>query len=235
MKQALSSPIFALEPSWQRVLAEELKAPYLVELVSFVERERASGKHVYPPEDQVFNALWKTPYDKVKVVIVGQDPYHGPGQAHGLCFSVNKGVPLPPSLQNIFKEIHDDLGASIPSHGCLSSWAEQGVLLLNATLTVEESNPLSHHGKGWERFTDAIIKALCCRDEPIVFVLWGKSAKDKCESIRRGTGEGAQHYILTSAHPSPLSAYRGFFGCRHFSKINEILAMLGKKPIDWRI
>lgn len=238
MEKMTSSAIkypFELESSWLKALEDELQEPYLLELTAFIDMERAAGKAVYPPEKDVFNAFWMTPYKKVKVVIIGQDPYHGPGQAHGLSFSVNKGVKLPPSLQNIFKEIQSDIGLTKPAHGCLKSWAEQGVLLLNATLTVLEGAPLSHHGKGWERFTDAVVRVLCNREDPIVFVLWGKHARDKCESILTRTENGAKHIVLTAAHPSPLSAYRGFLGCSHFSKINEILASLGKDPIKWKI
>lgn len=222
---------FNLEPSWQDALKGELQKPYIQELIQFVDSERNRGEIVYPPEDEMFNALWKTPFHKVKVVIMGQDPYHGPGQAHGMCFSVNRGVPVPPSLKNIFTELQNDLGICPPKHGCLESWAEQGVLLLNATLTVTESNPMAHHGKGWERFTDAVVYALLERTDPIIFLLWGKNAQDKCQHIRAKSN----HRILTAAHPSPLSAYRGFFGCRHFSKVNEMLVAMGGKPIDWRL
>lgn len=223
--------LFNLESSWQKVLEKELQKPYIQQLEDFIESERESGDNIYPPQGEVFNAFWKTPFNEVKVVIMGQDPYHGPGQAHGLSFSVNKGVPQPPSLKNIFTELHNDLGILNPRHGCLESWAQQGVLLLNATLTVRESDPMSHHGKGWELFTDAVVHALLERNDPIIFILWGKSAQDKCNHIRAKSN----HRILTSAHPSPLSAYRGFFGCRHFSKVNELLISMGKKPIDWRL
>ncbi len=216
---------FTLEPSWQRALEEELKKPYLEKLAAFVKEERRSNDPVYPPEELVFNALIKTPFDKVRVVIVGQDPYHGPGQAHGLAFSVPKRIRPPPSLQNIFKELREDLGIAIPSHGCLEKWAEQGVLLLNVTLTVRESKPLSHHKKGWEQFTDAIISKLASRKDPIIFVLWGNNASKKCSHIPE------RHTILKAAHPSPLSAYGGFFGCHHFSQINKLL----DKPIDWQL
>lgn len=168
---------FVLEPSWQKVMEEELKSPYMVQLAAFLKQERAGQLPVYPPEDLVFNAFSKTPYDQVKVVIVGQDPYHGPGQAHGLCFSVPIGVPPPPSLLNIFKEMAEDLGCPMPQHGCLTSWAKQGVMLLNATLTVRQGQPMSHFGKGWERFTDAVIERLNQRKDPVIFVLWGNSAK----------------------------------------------------------
>ncbi len=216
---------FVLEASWQRVLDEEMRKPYMVQLAAYVEQERAGETPVYPPRDLVFNAFQKTPYDKVKVVIVGQDPYHGPGQAHGLSFSVPKGVPAPPSLQNIFKELASDMGCTMPTHGCLTSWAEQGVMLLNATLTVRQGQSMSHHGKGWERFTDAVIAKLNERKEPIVFLLWGKSAEKKCSHIN------PQHHVLTAPHPSPLSAHRGFLGCRHFSQTNSFL----KDSINWQI
>lgn len=222
---------FELEPSWKGVLADELEKPYIVKLAAFVEKERAMGIHVYPPIDLVFNAFWQTPYDKVKVVIMGQDPYHGPGQAHGLSFSVPKGIPPPPSLQNIFKEQVKDVGITMPKHGCLLEWANQGVMLLNATLTVRQGEAKSHYGKGWEQFTDAVIAKLAEREDPVIFVLWGRSAKDKCQHILQD--EKKHHYILTAAHPSPLSAHNGFFGCRHFSKTNKILKNNNKNPINW--
>lgn len=221
---------FCLEPSWQNALLDELKKPYIAKLAAFIKSERAKSDPIYPPEELVFNALKQTPFDKVRVVIVGQDPYHGPEQAHGLCFSVPVGVALPPSLKNIFKELQDDLGIPKPAHGCLLKWAQQGVLLLNATLTVKESSPLSHHKKGWELFTDAIIQKLAEKDEPVIFVLWGKNALSKCKHLQEKI-QNKPHKILTAAHPSPLSAYAGFFGCRHFSKINKLL----KDPIDWQL
>lgn len=224
---------FLLEPSWQKVLEDELTKPYIAQLAAFIERQYASGAAVYPPKDLIFNALRMTPYDKVRVVIVGQDPYHGPGQAHGLSFSVPKGVPLPPSLQNIFKELNADLQVPMPSHGCLISWAEQGVLMLNATLTVMDGQPMSHHNKGWELFTDAIIAKLCERKDPVIFVLWGKSAQEKCRHIF--AVKDGNHVLLKAPHPSPFSAHQGFFGCRHFSKINEILISQGQAPINWAI
>lgn len=223
---------FELEPSWMDVLADELSQPYIDELAAFVARERAGRLPVYPPADLVFNAFFKTPYNSVKVVVVGQDPYHGPGQAHGLSFSVPRGIPQPPSLQNIFKELLSDLNISSPSHGCLVKWAEQGVMLLNAALTVRQGEPMSHHGKGWERFTDAVIKALIRRKEPVIFVLWGKAAQEKYCHI---TNSSVQHAVLKAAHPSPFSAYQGFFGCHHFSKINQLLTENGMEPIDWRL
>jgi uracil-DNA glycosylase len=226
--------LFEMEPSWQAVLGEELRQPAMAKLAAFVERERASGAVVYPPKDLIFNAFWQTPYDKVKVLIMGQDPYHGPGQAHGLSFSVPKGVPPPPSLQNIFKELSDDLQIERPSHGCLTKWAEQGVMLLNATLTVRQGEPMSHHGQGWELLTDWVIGKLCEREAPIAFVLWGKSAQDKCKRIK-GLGSKASHYLLKAAHPSPLSAHQGFMGCRHFSLVNKWLLQHCLEPIDWNI
>lgn len=225
---------FEIEPSWQAVLKDELQKPYLWHLKAFLEKERTGKVPVFPPEDLVFNAFWKTPFDKVRVIVVGQDPYHGPGQAHGLSFSVAKGVPTPPSLQNIFKEIEQDLQLPIPSHGNLISWAEQGVMMLNATLTVRQSEAMSHHGKGWEQFTDAVILQLAKRSTPVIFVLWGKNAQGKCKFLN-GMLEQSQHAILTAAHPSPFSVHQGFFGCKHFSKINEILIKRGESPIDWQI
>lgn len=226
--------LFELEPSWRAALKDELQKPYLAKLAAFVARERAGGASVYPPQELVFNSFWQTPFHQVKVLIMGQDPYHGPGQAHGLCFSVPKGVPAPPSLQNIYKEIGEDLGLPVPGHGCLINWARQGVMLLNATLTVRQGEPLSHHGQGWEQFTDAVIQKLSERDEPLVIVLWGKSAQDKCKRIP-GIGSKASHCVLKAAHPSPLSAYQGFMGCRHFSQINKWLAQHGQEPIDWNL
>lgn len=223
---------FDIEPSWNRVLAEELQKPYVTRLAAFVKQERELGA-VYPPEDLVFNAFRQTPYDKVKVVIVGQDPYHGPGQAHGLSFSVPKGVAPPPSLRNIFKELAEDLHLPIPNHGCLLKWAKQGVLLLNATLTVRQATPLSHHNQGWETFTDAVIRMLAQKQTALIFVLWGKNALEKCKNVPELVH--AKHHLLTAAHPSPYSASNGFFGCRHFSQINDILKKQGQEPIDWTL
>jgi uracil-DNA glycosylase len=224
---------WTLEPSWQKVLADELQKPYISQLEQFVEQQRRLGLPVYPPAELTFSAFQKAPFNRVRVCIVGQDPYHGPGQAHGLCFSVQKGIPFPPSLRNIFKELSDDLGISPPKHGCLDRWAEQGVLLLNATLTVTDGRPKSHYGKGWEQFTDAVIQCLARRKEPVVFVLWGSSAQEKWRHVV-GAAQG-QHLVLRAAHPSPLSAYNGFFGCGHFSKINRFLAQHGSPPIDWEL
>lgn len=217
--------------SWSSVLREELEASYFKTLMKFIEEEYENRGGVYPPKNLIFNALNLTPYESVKVVILGQDPYHGPGQAMGLAFSVNPGVPLPPSLKNIFKELESDLGSPAPTNGCLQRWAEQGVLLLNATLTVRDGAPLSHHKKGWERFTDAIIRRLGEREDPVIFVLWGKSAEKKLHVL--SPAQKAQHNILTTSHPSPLSAYQGFLGCRHFSQINKTLKTYGKQEILW--
>ena len=219
-----------LEESWKRVLAEEFADPYLRDLKVFLLEERKAGRTFYPPGPLIFKALDATPFDRVKVVILGQDPYHGPGQADGLCFSVPDGVQPPPSLLNIFKELHFDLGIPVPTHGNLEKWARQGVLLLNATLTVRAREAASHQNRGWERFTDAIIGQLNARKEGLVFVLWGRSAKDKGRIIER-----QRHLVLAAAHPSPLSANSGFFGCRHFSAINRYLAERGQMPIDWTL
>ena len=219
---------------WYLQLKDEFNQPYFHNLMDFIERERSS-KVVFPPEEKVFNSLLMTPYREVKVVIVGQDPYHGMGQANGLSFSVSSGVALPPSLKNIYKELVDDLGIPFPQQGCLSSWASQGVLLLNATLTVVEKKPMSHAGKGWETFTDAILRELCNREDPVIFVLWGNHADKKFSRVLTHSKKVNPHYILRSAHPSPLSSYRGFFGCKHFSKINHLLKEMGKDPIRWEI
>ncbi len=212
---------------WDEVLAGEFTKEYFAKLRAFVEAEYASHK-IYPPKRDIFNALAACPYSETKVVILGQDPYHGEGQAHGLCFSVNRGVKIPPSLVNIYKELEQDLGVKPPQHGCLTSWAEQGVLLLNAVLTVREGEPNSHKGKGWEIFTDAIIRKLNEREKPMVFILWGANAKAKQELITNN-----RHLILTGAHPSPLSAYNGFFGGAYFSRANRFLSLENQEPIDW--
>ncbi len=229
----VAEKIAYMEASWLDRLAPEFEKPYMKTLEAFLGREIASGVVVYPPFEQVFNAFCQTPFDEVKVVIIGQDPYHGPGQAHGLSFSVPKGIPLPPSLQNIFKELKEDLSVPSPPHGCLIEWARQGVLLLNATLTVRADQPRSHHGHGWELFTDRVVQILCERKEPMVFLLWGKSALEKFQHIP--SSQDSPHLVLTAAHPSPLSAHAGFFGCRHFSKANEFLKSKGCTPIDWKI
>lgn len=219
-----------LHPSWLKAIGGEFDKPYMQSLRAFLQAEKQAGKVIYPAGSNIFNAFNTTPFDAVKVVILGQDPYHGPGQAHGLCFSVLPGVPLPPSLLNIFKEIQQDLGIPVPRQGCLQNWAEQGVLLLNATLTVEQGRAGSHQGKGWETFTDEAIMALNREREGLVFLLWGAYAQKKSALI-----DARKHLILKSPHPSPLSAHRGFFGSRHFSKTNEWLRGRGAAPIDWRV
>ncbi|TGM73240.1 uracil-DNA glycosylase [Leptospira mtsangambouensis] len=216
-----------IESGWKEVLRDEFEKPYFSNLREWV-RDQYKSSTVFPPAKLIFNAFDSCPFDKVKVVILGQDPYHGPGQAHGLCFSVNDGVPFPPSLQNIFKEIADDLQKPIPKSGNLTHWANQGVLLLNATLTVQKDKAGSHQNKGWEEFTDAAIKILAEKKSNIVFLLWGSFAQKKEILIPPN-----KHLILKSAHPSPLSAYRGFLGNKHFSKTNEYLHSQGKEPIDW--
>ena len=216
-----------IEPSWQAHLQKEFDKPYFESLIAFVKQEYAHYT-VYPPGRLIFNAFNLCPFDKVKVVLIGQDPYHELGQAHGLCFSVNDGVQFPPSLNNIFKEIKDDTGADIPTSGNLTRWAEQGVLLLNATLTVREHMAGSHQKHGWEEFTDAVIRTISEEREGIVFILWGSYAQSKAQLI-----DTSKHFILTSAHPSPLSAYRGFFGNHHFSLTNCYLQKNGKTPIIW--
>ena len=218
-----------IEPSWKQHLAPEFEKPYFVKLTNFVRQEYRTTT-CYPPGKLIFNAFNLCPYDKAKVVIIGQDPYHGPGQAHGLCFSVNDGVPFPPSLQNIFKEIQTDLGTPVPQSGNLTRWAEQGVLLLNATLTVRAHQAGSHQRQGWEEFTDAAIMALNSQDRPIVFILWGAPAQRKARMLNN-----PKHLILKAPHPSPLSAYRGFFGSKPFSQTNDYLRAHGIEPIDWQI
>ncbi len=215
--------------SWDDILKEEFSAEYYLKLREFLKYEY-SHYRVYPDMYDIFNALRYTAYEDVKAVIIGQDPYHGAGQAHGLCFSVKKGVAPPPSLQNIFKELQNDLGIAPPPHGELTAWAQQGVMLLNTTLTVREGKPMSHKGQGWEILTDAIIKKLNGREQPTAFMLWGGHARSKAGLIT-----APQHAVFTAAHPSPLSAYNGFFGCRHFSAVNAFLEQNGIPPIDWRI
>lgn len=219
-----------IEPSWKERLSGEFRKPYFADLKRFLKEEKRDGAVVYPPGTLIFNAFNKTPFDAVKVVILGQDPYHGPGQAHGLCFSVQRGVKPPPSLVNVFKELHKDVGFKIPDHGNLERWAEQGVLLLNACLTVRAGQPGSHHGKGWETFTSAAVKALNDEKEGLIFLLWGKPAQEKGSII-----DPKRHHVLKAAHPSPFSADRGFFGTKHFSKANAILEKSGRAPIDWQI
>jgi len=219
-----------IEASWKDVLRDEFCKPYFQQIVEFLKTEKAQGKIIYPPGSLIFNAFNTTPFDKVKVVLIGQDPYHGPGQAHGLCFSVQNGIALPPSLQNIYKELHDDIGIPIPKTGNLTHWAEQGVFLLNASLTVRAADPMSHSKIGWATFTDAVIKIISSQKKNIVFLLWGKFAQDK-----QGLIDATKHYVLKAAHPSPLSASSGFFGCRHFSKTNNFLVKNGIDPVDWTV
>jgi uracil-DNA glycosylase len=218
-----------LPASWQPILADELKKPYFEELKEFVDEERKHHK-VFPPENEVFSALELTPYDNVNVLLLGQDPYHDDGQAHGLCFSVKPGVPAPPSLVNTYKELESDVGCTVPNNGYLVPWAEQGVLMLNAVLTVRAHSPNSHKNKGWEKFTDAVIKKVNDKKDPVVFVLWGGYAQKKLKLI-----DTDRHTVIQSAHPSPLSAKSGFFGSRCFSAINEALRANGKPEIDWQI
>ncbi len=218
-----------IEESWKKVLWDEFQQPYFADLKRFLQEEKRKYT-VYPPGPMIFNAFNKTPFDKVKVVIIGQDPYHEEGQAHGLCFSVQDGVPHPKSLINIFKELQTDVGFVVPKNGNLEKWAEQGVFLLNATLTVRAHEAGSHQNHGWERFTDAAISKLSMQREGLVFLLWGNYAKQKEVLIDK-----SKHHILTTVHPSPLSASRGFFGCRHFSKTNEILRSMGKTEINWQL
>lgn len=216
-----------IEQSWKALLQEEFDKPYFVELTDFVRAEYKSYR-IYPPGSQIFNAFNLCPFDKVKVVIIGQDPYHGPGQAHGLCFSVNDGVPFPPSLRNIFKEINADTGAPIPQSGNLTRWATQGVLLLNATLTVREHSAGSHQRRGWETFTDSVIRVISEQKSKVVFILWGAYAQSKASLI-----DSSRHLVLRSVHPSPLSAHAGFFGNHHFSLANDYLVRNGLTSIDW--
>jgi uracil-DNA glycosylase len=217
-----------LEDSWLRVLGEEFEKPYMQQLRAFLRAEKDADKVIYPPGAQMFNAFQHCPLPAVKVVILGQDPYHGPGQAHGLCFSVPEDVPTPPSLVNIYKEINQDLGLPVPAHGNLTSWAEQGVLLLNSVLSVQQANAASHQGHGWEEFTDRAIAVINEQREAVVFMLWGAYAQRKGAII-----DSSKHLVLKAPHPSPLSAYRGFFGCKHFSQANDYLQKSGQAPVDW--
>lgn len=220
-----------LEPSWLAVLNDEFDKDYMVQLRAFLKEEKQAGNKIYPKGGDIFNAFWKTPFTKVKVVILGQDPYHGENQAHGLSFSVQKGITIPPSLRNIYKELTTDIpGFITPNDGDLTEWAEQGVLLLNASLTVRAGTPGSHQKRGWETFTDMVIKTLSDKKEGLVFILWGAFAQAKAELI-----DESKHYIIKSPHPSPFSADRGFFGSKPFSKTNEILKKQGKEPIDWQL
>ncbi len=219
-----------IEESWLKALEDEFHQTYFSELKKAIVADKLNSITVYPTESEIFNAFNAAPFDKVKVVIIGQDPYHGVGQAHGLCFSVKHGVKTPPSLQNIYKELAKDLGCSIASHGNLQQWADQGVLLLNATLTVKASIANSHKKIGWQQFTDAVINKLSAERKGLVFLLWGKFAQKKGALV-----DASKHYILKAPHPSPFSARKGFFGCQHFSKTNELLVAQGKEPIDWQI
>jgi uracil-DNA glycosylase len=219
-----------LEESWRAVLAPEFRHGYMADLKRFLVEEKQQGRQIFPRGSEYFRALDLTPLGKVRIVILGQDPYHGDGQAHGLCFSVRPGVRIPPSLVNIYKELQEDLGIPPARHGFLESWARQGVLLLNAVLTVERGRAASHQGRGWERFTDAVIRVVNEQEQPVVFMLWGSYAQRKAAFVDRG-----RHLVLTAPHPSPLSAHSGFFGCRHFSKANAFLMSKGLNPIDWRL
>ena len=233
MKPGLSPPAdraVQLEPSWLARLEPEFAQPYMAQLRGFLQAEKRAGKRIYPPGDEIFEAFAHTPLERVKVVILGQDPYHGEGQAHGLCFSVRPGVKVPPSLQNIYREIHDELGHPIPRHGHLTPWAEQGVLLLNSVLSVECGRAGSHQGKGWETFTDRVVDVVNRECESVVFMLWGSYAQRKGALIDR-----QRHCVLTAPHPSPLSAHRGFFGCGHFAAANDYLRAHGREPIDWSL
>lgn len=226
----MSGPLGALEPGWAARIGAQLQSPTLQALATFLREEKRAGKVIYPPGPEIFAAFNHTPFDAVRVVILGQDPYHGPGQAHGLCFSVQPGVPVPPSLLNIYKEIERDLELTRPDHGCLLPWADRGVLLLNSVLTVERGRANAHQGKGWENFTDAAIDALNREREGVVFLLWGSYAQKKGQLIDR-----RRHHVLTSVHPSPLSAHRGFIGCGHFSASNRFLHARGQPQVDWSL
>ena len=224
------SATIALPESWKAPLLPELEADYMARLEAFLLGEKAAGKQIFPDSEEWCRALELTPLEKVRVVILGQDPYHGPGQAHGLCFSVQPGVRPPPSLVNIYKELQTDLGISRPHHGFLEHWATQGVLLLNSVLTVEMTKAASHRGKGWEKFTDAVIRLVNAKADPVVFMLWGNYAQKKADFVDSG-----RHLVLKAAHPSPLSAHSGFLGCRHFSQCNAFLEGKGLAPIDWAL
>ena len=219
-----------LRHEWLSLLEAEFKQDYMADLSAFLRSEKASGKRIYPPGEEFFAALDATPPGAVRVVVLGQDPYHGEGQAHGLSFSVKGRQRIPPSLQNIFRELHEDLGVTVPTHGDLSCWAEQGVLLLNSVLSVEHGVAGSHQGRGWERFTDAVVAAVNAAESPVVFMLWGAHAQRKGATV-----DADRHCVLTAPHPSPLSAHRGFIGCRHFSKANAFLLAKGRQPVDWAL
>ena len=219
-----------IEPGWKEVLQGQFTQPYFEQIVFLLKQEKLQGIQIYPPGRFIFNAFDKTPFDRVKVVLLGQDPYHGPGQAHGLCFSVPQGIKPPPSLINIFKELQNDLGIPIPESGNLEKWAAQGVLLLNSILTVRAGEPASHSRIGWENFTDEVIRTISNRKSGVVFLLWGRFAQDKQVLV-----DETRHHVLKAAHPSPFSAERGFFGCRHFSRTNDLLMKDGLDPVDWRL
>ena len=219
-----------LPEDWLAILGAEFRLEYMRALSLFLRERRAAGAVLYPAAGNIFRAFWATPVERVRVVILGQDPYHNPGQAHGLSFSVPPGAAVPPSLANIYRELHTDLAVSAPDHGCLMPWAQQGVLLLNSVLTVEHRRPASHQGRGWERFTDRVVECLSASAEPRVFLLWGSHAQKKGRAVDR-----ARHCVLAAAHPSPLSAHRGFLGCRHFSQANAFLEAHGRGPIDWQL
>lgn len=219
-----------IEESWKNALADEFQKDYFQQLKEFLKAEKQSGQTIFPPGKLIFNAFDSCPFDQVKVVIIGQDPYHGPAQAHGLCFSVQHGIKPPPSLVNIYKELKEDVGMEIPNHGNLEKWTHQGVLLLNAILTVRAHTPASHREKGWEQFTDAAIAKLSQEREGLIFLLWGRFAQGKTALI-----DTSKHHVLTAAHPSPFSAHSGFFGCKHFSKANALLEEKGQTGIDWRV
>jgi uracil-DNA glycosylase len=225
-----SSRVIALEPSWLAVLAQEFDKPYMQQLHSFLLSQKQAGKRIFPVGSDIFNAFSHTPLDEVKVVILGQDPYHGEGQAHGLCFSVKPGVAIPPSLKNIYQEVQAELDLPIPTHGCLTDWADQGVLLLNSVLSVECAQAGSHQGQGWEIFTDRVIEVINKEREGVVFMLWGSYAQKKGAII-----DSSRHCVLKAPHPSPLSAYRGFIGCGHFASANAYLQAQNITPVDWRV
>jgi uracil-DNA glycosylase len=219
-----------IEPGWAKVLKPEFEKPYFEGIVNFLKEEKAAGKIIYPPGPEIFSAFTLTPFEQVKAVLIGQDPYHGAGQAHGLCFSVRKGVTVPPSLVNMYKELKADLDINPPGHGFLQQWAEQGLLMLNASLTVEAGKPMSHSKIGWEQFTDAVIRTISDQKEGVVFLLWGKFAQQKEALI-----DTSKHFVLKAAHPSPFSATAGFFGSRPFSQTNKLLKEQGKEPINWQL
>ena len=226
----MSDANIQMHESWKTALKAEFEKPYFAELKRFLQAEKAAGKTIYPPGSLIFNAFNSTPFDQVRIVILGQDPYHGPGQAHGLCFSVQHGVKPPPSLVNIYKELQSDVGITLPTHGCLQSWTTQGVFLLNAILTVEANKPASHQKKGWEEFTNAAIQQLSLQREGLIFMLWGNFAQQKATLI-----DERKHTILKAPHPSPFSAHTGFLGCGHFSKANAILTARGESPVKWQV